>query len=668
MATGSVDLVSSQIDVASIVDNLIYVDAAPIRRMQSQVTTLQSKISAFQTINTRLSTLETTVSKLLYGSTNDPLHAPYSYSDRLSDSIFSKCKVTSSNESAISATADNANFGGTYSVNVTKLAGAESWGSGGFAGTASTVGTGSLVIKKADSADDVTLTIDASNNTLAGVCRTINEAGAGVTASIINDGSSTNPYRLLVTANESGSDNSFSIDESGISGQALGMAQKQEATDATFEVNGITISKGSNTITDVIPGVTFTLKDETTSPVRLVVGKDIDGIVAALGEFVTAYNNVNSYINTQFSYNSTTSSSGILSGDASLRNIQTNLQSQMIRSVTNRFTDYNMAGQVGLNYNRDGSLSLDTAKLREALSTDFTGVAALFLGNGTPANSGTATDSRVTYNSKTAATQAGTYSIEVTALATKAMATGGQSIAALSGDETLTITPDSGSAFNVTLSAGFTVDQALDALNAAFTAHGMNATATKDSESKLSIAANSYGSAGSFTIVSNQDNAAGYTGFGTLVIDANGTDIAGVITNSDDPGNPHAATGSGLTLTGANGQAEEGLTFTVAQTTTGQYGSIIIAPAETGVEGSSILMNMHSLLDGITDPLSGPIHNSQDALSQSIKYLTEEISSYQSRLAIQKELLTAQFNKADEALKLLQVTQSSVSSQLAKLG
>ncbi len=668
MCAATIDLVNSQIDVSSIVENLLYVEAAPIRRMQSQVTTLQSKISAFQTINTRLSTLANKVETLLFGSDSESLIHPYAYSDRLSDSIFARCKVTSSNESAVSASADSANFGGTYALTVTDLAESESWASGNFTNTTTEIGTGTLVIEKANPDDNVTVTINETNNTLAGACKAINEADAGVTATIINDGTPDNPYRLLITAKESGSDNSFSINETGLTGQALGLNRQQAATNATFVLNGITISKGSNIVTDVIPGVTFTLKDETTSAVRLVVDKDVDAIISALDEFVSAYNSVNAYINSQFTYNSTTKTSGLLSGDSTLRNIQTNLQNKMIHSVSNRFSDYNIAGQVGLEFTRDGSLSLDAAKLRSALSTDFTSVAALFLGNGTPADSVTATDPRVSYNSKTAATQAGTYAIEVTSLATKASATGSQSIATtLSGNETLTITPDGSASFEVVLEAGFTIDQVIDEINAEFTEHGMSASATKDSENKVLITADNYGSAGSFILVSNQANVSGFTGFGTDAIDANGMDIAGILTNSDDPANPHAASGIGLTLTGASGQPEEGLIFTIDQTVIGNYGSIIVAPADTGVEGESILMNLNSLLDGITDPLTGPIHHSEDSLNLNIKFLNEEISSYQLRLDIQEELLTAQFNAADEALKLLQVTQSSLSSQLAKL-
>jgi len=86
------------------------------------------------------------------------------------------------------------------------------------------------------------------------------------------------------------------------------------------------------------------------------------------------------------------------------------------------------------------------------------------------------------------------------------------------------------------------------------------------------------------------------------------------------------------------------------------------------VEGAGILTNLQGILDGITDPLSGPVHHSTDSLNQNIKALNDQISAYQDRLEIQRELYTAQFSRADEALRLLTVAQSSLSSQLSKLG
>jgi flagellar hook-associated protein 2 len=658
MSTSSVNLTSSMLDVGSIVDGLINVDSAPMRNIQSKVTTLQSKVSAYQSLNTKLSALSDKVNTLLFGATEAPIVQPYSFSDRLSKSVFAKCGVTSSDANAISADASNANSAGDYSITVSSLAQAKTMASAGFSDTAATTtGTGTLTITTGSN-NPVIVTINSSNSTLKGVRDAINNANAGVTATIINDGSSA-PYKLLITADDTGTASSFTLTDSLSGGQALSLAQTQAATDAQFVVNGVSITKSSNTISDVISGVTFTLKDLTDSPVTLNVGKDVDSIVTALNEFITAYNTVNSFITGQFTYNTSTKSAGLLSGDATLRRIQSNLQSQFTQSVSNRYTDYNIVGQVGLEFSRDGSLSLDEAKLRSALSDNYAAVAALFLGDGTPAGGVTAADSRVTYNGKTPATQPGTYSVLIDSLAQQATATGNQTITSLSDDETLTITDGSATAI-VSLLQNDSLSTVLSKFNSAFSGQGMAVTATDDGTGKIKIATNNYGSAQTLTIVSDKDDYSGTTGFGTSPVSVSGVDIAGTIDG-------HAAAGDGLTLTGASGQPEEGLSFSIAQTTTGSYGSITVASLTNGVEGSSILMSLFSIMDGITDPLSGPIHNATDGLNKSISSLNDEISSYQTRLDKEREMLTQQYNQADQALRLMTVTQANIQSQLKSL-
>ena len=210
MSTSSINLLGSSIDVGSIVDSLIYVDSAPVRNMQSQVTTLQSKVSAFQSLNTKLSALSNKVNTMLFGETEAPLLQPYTFADRLSGSIFARSSVTSSDEDIITATASNATSGGSYSIAVSSLAQAKSMASSGFADTTSTAtGTGTITITTG-SGDPVTITINSANSTLTGVRNAINNANAGVTATIINDGTAS-PYKLLIRANDTGTENSFTI-------------------------------------------------------------------------------------------------------------------------------------------------------------------------------------------------------------------------------------------------------------------------------------------------------------------------------------------------------------------------------------------------------------------------------------------------------------------------
>ena len=177
--------------------------------------------------------------------------------------------------------------------------------------------------------------------------------------------------------------------------------------------------------------------------------------------------------------------------------------------------------------------------------------------------------------------------------------------------------------------------------------------------SSLQIKTTEYGSTQSLSVISDLEAGAGTSGIGALLLTSNGLDIAGRI-------NGDAAAGSGLTLTATTGAAT-GLSLLIAQTATGSYGTVRVSAGSTSTEGSSPLVNLRSALNGITDPLSGPIQHATDAYNTNIRELNKRIREYQDRLEIRRELLTAQYSAADEALRMLTISQSSLTNQIASL-
>jgi flagellar hook-associated protein 2 len=656
----SINVISSGLDVQSIVDQLIEVERAPINNLQKQATTLQSKIKALQSFNTKLSTLLDKLNSALFKDETATLSVPPGFAQRLARSVFVARKTSSSDESAVAISADKGAPLGTYAVTVSSLARARTEASASFADTNSTkTGTGTLAIQ-VGTADPVTITIGDTNSTLEGIRDSINGANAGVNATIINDGSSS-PYRLLITAEDTGTTNAFTITESLSGGQALDLVETQAAVDAQFTVNGIGISKSSNIVSDVISGVTFTLRGTTAAPVELTVERDTEAVVSALKELITAYNEVNTYANSQSRYNQDTKTAGILAGDTTLRNSLSKITALLTRQITNSHTSLHYIGEAGLNFNSDGSLSLDESKLRNALAKDVTGVAALFLGDGNADTQGSvvSSDPRVTYSSKTSATQPGAYAVEITSLAQRASVVGSQVVATLAQDETLTITYGGGQT-GVVLLAGDSFTTVLSKINAALAASGWSATASDDGTGRVAITTEGYGSSESITVLSDVDGAPGATGFGTTPMTSTGTDITGTI-------NGNAALGSGLTLAGEAGSPVEGLTLTIAQSTTGSYGTVTVTGGSTAEEGDGTLMSLRSMLKSLTDPLSGPIHGATDAFNNTIKGMQDRISEYEERLVVRKERLTAEFSRADQALKMLTVLQNQLSSQISSL-
>ena len=656
----SINVINSGLDVQTLVDQLIKLERAPIERFERQTTNLQSKVKALQSFNTKLSTLLNKLDNALYKGETALLSVPAGFARRFAKSIFAVRNASSSDESAVLAVAAKGASVGSYAVTVSSLAKARTEASANFADTDTTrAGTGTIVIQ-VGTKDAVTINIDETNNTLEGVRAAINNATAGVSATILNDGSSS-PYRLLLTAKGTGTANTFTVTENLTGGQALNLTETQAAVDAQFTVNGISLTKSSNTVSDVISGITFTLRATTAAPVEVTVETDTDAAIAGLKELIDAYNEVASFANSQARYNAETKQAGILAGDATLRNTLLKIQDALTRQITSSFTGFRYVGEVGLRFNTDGSMSLDETKLRSALESDLTGVAALFLGDGA---AGTAenislSDPRVTYNSKTAATQAGTYAVEITGLAQPASAVGGQTISSLAQDETLTITYGAVQT-TVDLLSGDSLTTVLDKINAALAGNGVAAAASDDGTGRIMVTTTGYGSSEAITVVSNVDNIAGSTGFGTTPTTATGTDIAGSI-------NGNAAIGSGFTLTGASGNPEEGLGLTIAQSATGGYGTVTFTPATAGEESDGILVGLRTMLKSVTDPLSGPIHRTTDAFNNTIKNLDQQISKYEDRLEVRRQQLLQEYTRADQALKMMSVLQSSLSNQLGTL-
>ncbi|MBM3791047.1 MAG: hypothetical protein FJW35_11965, partial [Acidobacteria bacterium] len=200
---GLVNLVNGGLDVQGIVDNLIYVEREPIRKLEQQSKAYQTKISAYQTFNAKLLSFKTSIEGLLYHGSSMPLSYPSTFEERLRNSSFALRTAESSDAAVLTATAEKGTVIGNFSITVTSLARSDAYASSNFdSTTAITTQTGTLVIQKG-SGEAITITIDETNNTLAGIRSAVNNSGAGVTAGIVNDGSAA-PYRLVITSDDSG--------------------------------------------------------------------------------------------------------------------------------------------------------------------------------------------------------------------------------------------------------------------------------------------------------------------------------------------------------------------------------------------------------------------------------------------------------------------------------
>ncbi len=209
--------------------------------------------------------------------------------------------------------------------------------------------------------------------------------------------------------------------------------------DATVEIDGVAITQSSNSIDDVISGVTIDLTrvetDDTT--VNLTISRDTDSIKSSVNNFITEYNSIIEFINQQFTYDEDIESSGELAGESVLYTIKSMIQSTIVSTNSLLSGDYDAISLIGITSDIKGKLSLDSADFLSAINTDFNAVKRLFTAEGTT------TDSEITYLNHTEDTVQGDYAVVINTVATQATVTGTSDISSGIGagfTETITIT------------------------------------------------------------------------------------------------------------------------------------------------------------------------------------------------------------------------------------
>jgi len=358
---------ASGLDTNAIIQAMLGVEKVPIASMQKNKASIENKISAYSTLKNNLEALQ---------SAADALKDPKSFNIfNTSVNIESILNNVSANENAIP---------GAYTVEVTDLATNHQMVSQNYADkNTTTVGTGILSINIGGV--DTDIIIEEGQDTLEGIAAAINSSGAEVSASVVDDGSNT-PYRLVLTGKDTGEDNAITLDSSGLvgGGQSLTFSNLQTASDAHFKLNNLDMQRGSNEISNALPGLSFTLTGETelNSPVTINVEKDLESIKEKFTEFVSAYNTVAEFVNNHNTYSTATESGGLLMGDSLLSLVQSKLQTTMLINWDENKGDVQLLTHLGINFENNGILELDETELTTALSDNFDDVVTMFSDSG----------------------------------------------------------------------------------------------------------------------------------------------------------------------------------------------------------------------------------------------------------------------------------------------
>ncbi|MBI2289431.1 MAG: flagellar filament capping protein FliD [Betaproteobacteria bacterium] len=647
--------IGSNLDVNGIVSQIMALERRPLTVLDTKEAKYQAQLTAYGSQKGALSSFQSAVAALA------------------SPARFSAVTASFADTTVATATASSAAAAGSYSVEVQTLAQSHKLKSATFAATSTTVGTGTLTIRfgtysggtftlNPDQAAQ-TISVDASESSLAGVRDAINTANAGVSASIVNDGSGN---RLIIASKDTGVANALKItvedddlantDNAGLSqlaydastGGTTNLTQTFAAQNATAVIDGIAITKASNTISDAIEGVTLNLlKANTPSATTLTVTRDTAGIQAAVQSFVTAYNDLNKIVTDLSKYDAANKRSSTLTGDATVRSVQTQLRGVFNTTLSTAGGGLTALSNIGISFQKDGTLKLDSSKLTTALSDSTKDVSTLFAAVGKP------TDSLVSFVSSTSDTKNGTYLLNVSQLSTQGKAVGGGAavltINAASND-TIDLTVD-GVAASVTLAAGtYSVAELAAEIQSkingviALSSTGISVTVTQ-SAGVLSVTSNRYGSASTVAIT-------GGTGksdlFGAQTETA-GVNVAGTIGGI-------TATGSGQILTGT-GDAS-GLALKVTGGATDARGTVSFARGYA-YELDKLVEKMledDSLVDG-----------RMDGINASIKNVGTQREVLARRLDMVESRYRAQFTALDVMMSSMSNTSSFLQQQLENL-
>jgi flagellar hook-associated protein 2 len=344
------------IDVTSTVTQIVTQLQSTEQPYKDQLSNYQKQDTVISNLGSLLSTLSTDIQSL-----TDPAGVLSGKQGSSSDSNSLALLSATSQASA-----------GSHTVTVQQLAQSSTFASGAI--SASDTLTGSLTLH-IGSGTSQTVSVNPANATLSGLAAAINQAGIGVSASIVTDSTGS---RLSLISQTGGTAGQVTIDSNGLTdsttGTSLALTQGQPGQDALLTVDSVSITSGSNTLTSAISGVTIQLLGKSTNPIQVQIDNDTQSVTTALTTLVKDYNAVVSALSAQEGKDSSGNAQPLF-GSPIISSLQQTLSSALTAQAGTSLTNIS---QVGLSLNSNGTLSLNTDQLSSALTSNFAGVQAFF--------------------------------------------------------------------------------------------------------------------------------------------------------------------------------------------------------------------------------------------------------------------------------------------------
>jgi flagellar hook-associated protein 2 len=641
----------------------------PIAALATKEAKYQSQLTAYGSLKGALSTFQSSVAAL-----SNPTK-------------FTAVSASITDTSLATVSASSSAIAGVYSVSVDQLAQSQKLQSSALSATSTTLGSGTLTISfgtytynnnapptingftlNPDKATK-TVTIAPSQSSLSGVQNAINAANVGVSANIINNGTG---YHLVITSTDSGISNAVRItvadssdsdntDVLGLSRLTYNPAgspaitrltQSTEPKNALLTVDGISISKASNAITDAIAGVNLNLQKSGTS--NMTVKQDTASIQSAVQAFVAAYNSLNSTISNLSKYDLVNKKAAVLTGDSALNSLKSQLRTVFNTPLSKAGGGLTALSDVGIIFQKDGTLALNTSKLNSVMNDPSKDVSTLFAAIGKPS------DSLIRFNNSTTDTKNGIYAVKVTSLATQGSAVGNKIIPSdfvITGtnDDGLSLTVDGISATikvasGTYHSAGDLAAELQSKINGSSAFSSSKTTVTVSSQNGvLTITSNRYGLSSKVSDIT--DTASG--NIFDLPTYTTGQDAAGQIDGV-------VATGSGQSLTAGTGNAK-GLTINI---TGGTAGPDMSRGTVSFARGYAYELNTQvtRMLDS-----KNLVDSRMSGISASITKIGKDREQVNLHLAAIEKRYKTQFTALDGMLNGMNQTSNFLTQQLANL-
>ena len=654
----TIDGLVTGIDTSNIIDGLLSIRQSQLDRLNAQKSEIVDRQSAFKGIEAQLLTLRSKMSAL----------------GRSNDNVLDARLATSSDEDALQVAASSDAIPSVVSLRVNTLAANHQIGSQVFASPDSQVTQGDLTIQVGNRTES-TITIDGSNNTVQGLADAINANSEDVYASLINDASG---VRILISSKHSGAANQIQITNglgatSGESTQPdFSGTAVQEASDATITIGSgpgaIVVTSETNQFDNVIEGLTLNVTSADPDKVITVnVQNDTQGAREAIEEFVTAFNDVMEFIDSQTRYDAASESGGPLQGDRTVIGIQNDIRNTVLRTVSGVDGELNQLASIGLRFNEKGQLFIDSARLDNVLTGQVDGVDSqdvkrLFALDGQSNNSNV----QFLIGSARTKTSDTPYEVDITQAAEQARIVGGQTIAANvvidDNNNTLSLSVDGDNSGTLTLANGSYTSAELishvqEVINGSSEFSGQSVTVGLSNDS-IEITSNVYG-------LQSEIGSLSGTALATLGLDGTEADTGqDVVGRFLVDGEIEEAIGNGRLLSGSpdnenTADLQLRVTLTSAQVVEGAEAELTIS--------RGFAAQLDQLISSVTNLQTGRLKTAEDGFQLQLDSMDASIERTNELFESQRETLLREFAALESAVNQLQTQSSFLASQLSSL-